>query len=161
MIKFLQKLKANEKMNKHIRYLAYVLIHKWFVLKECWKLHIPWRGIVHDLSKFSRSEWSPYVNYFYGEERTDVVKEEFNKAWLHHQRINPHHWQLWVLFEDSGKIVPLEMPENYMKEMLADWRGAGIAIKGFDDTKNWYLANKDKMILHEYTRNWIERQLGV
>ena len=57
--------------------------------------------------------------------------------------------------------IALPMPDIYRKEMLADWRGAGKAIKGFDDTVNWYRANKDTMILHPETRAWVEQQLGV
>ncbi|MEW6726891.1 MAG: DUF5662 family protein [Bacillota bacterium] len=54
----------------------------------------------------------------------------------------------------------LPMPDRYRKEMLADWHGAGKA-QGKPDTKAWYLANKDKMLLHPETRDWVEAQLGV
>ena len=53
-------------MKAHLKYLRYVLVHKWHVLQECWRLNIKWRGIVHDLSKFSPAEWGPYVDRFYG-----------------------------------------------------------------------------------------------
>jgi hypothetical protein len=52
------------------------------------------------------------------------------------------------------------MPDVYRREMLADWRGAGLAL-GFPDTTGWYAKNKDKMILHPDTRAWIEQELGV
>jgi hypothetical protein len=57
--------------------------------------------------------------------------------------------------------IAIPMPDTYRKEMLADWRGAGKAINGKDDTKSWYLKNKDNMILHPDTREWIEDQLEI
>jgi hypothetical protein len=149
-------------LNKHLKYAWYVLRHKWYVLVECHKAGILWRGIVHDLSKLSPSEWIPYVNKFYGDSPLTPYGEQcFDAAWLHHQKRNKHHWQYWMLQEDSGKQKTLPMPDVYQKEMLCDWRGAGRAIKGRDETKEWYLANKDKMQLHPDTREWIEWKLGV
>ncbi|GAH23125.1 unnamed protein product, partial [marine sediment metagenome] len=28
---------------------------------------------------------------------------------------NSHHWQHWVLILDSGKMKPIEMPEEFIK----------------------------------------------
>ncbi|NLB78066.1 MAG: hypothetical protein GX796_04250 [Clostridiaceae bacterium] len=55
----------------------------------------------------------------------------------------------------------LDMPLKVRKEMLADWIGAGRGINGKDDTKSWYLKNKDNIILHSVTRAWVEEMLGV
>ena len=57
-------------MMVYFKYLSYVLRHRWFVFIECCKLGIPWRGLVHDLSKFIPSEFIPYARYFYGREDT-------------------------------------------------------------------------------------------
>jgi len=52
-------------MLTHLRYLTYVLRHKW--LYTGLFLGVPfWRLIVHDASKVSRQEWGPYVRRFYG-----------------------------------------------------------------------------------------------
>jgi hypothetical protein len=53
------------------------------------------------------------------------------------------------------------MPMKYAKEMLCDWRGAGRAINGKDETREWYLKNKERIILHPNTRKWIEEQLKI
>lgn len=144
---------------KYLKYLWYVIRHKWYVFIECVKLGIPIRGLLHDISKFYPSEWFPYMNYFYGSELLKVygsAKEEFNIAWLHHQNRNKHHWQYWILQKDSGEQLILEMPDKYKKEMLADWIGAGKAINGMNEVRKWYWLNKDKMILNHYTRSWIQ-----
>lgn len=102
----------------YFKYLKYVLKHKWYVFIECCKLGIPLRGLLHDLSKFLPSEFIPYARYFYGNypealtvyEKTyhwkmktkAVVKGDFDLAWLKHQKRNPHHWQYWLLVNDSS-----------------------------------------------------------
>jgi len=53
------------------------------------------------------------------------------------------------------------MPMRYRKEMLADWRGAGRAITGRDDTREFYLKNKDNITLAPETKRWIEAKLGI
>ena len=156
---------------KHLKYLSYVLRHKWFVFVECCKLGVPLRGILHDLSKLSPKEWLPYVNHFYGDKPSPRgedgsynplhVGDDFDYAWLSHQHHNKHHWQYWILRGDSGETKALPMPIRYAKEMLADWRGAGRAITGKDNTLEWYQKNKHKMVLHNLTRYWIESELGV
>src|SRR5947207_278928 len=108
-------------MKGHFGYLRYVTRHKWFVFVACWQLGIPWRGLIHDWSKFLPCEWFPYVAKFHGgphrswatihgDERNSYryewtqegVDEAFDGAWLHHQHVNKHHWQHWVLRNDDG-----------------------------------------------------------
>lgn len=79
----------------------------------------------HDKSKYDKCECEAYDEFFYGPERTQEVIDNFNYAWLNHIHSNPHHWQHWVLIFDkggrSGKQVPLDMPDNYILEMICDW----------------------------------------
>jgi len=163
-------------MRKHFQYFWYVVRHKWFVFVECCKLGIPWRGIVHDLSKFRWSEWKPYVDFFYGEcgvkwekerigcgdeiEANRRVHKAFDRAWLLHQHRNPHHWQYWLLREDNGETKTIGIPFPVLKEMVADWRGAGRAITGKDDVKEWYEKNKEKIVLDELDRIQVEDLIG-
>ena len=44
-------------MNKYLKYLSYVLRHKWFVMLACFKVKLFWQGITHDLSKFLPDEF--------------------------------------------------------------------------------------------------------
>ena len=144
-------------------YLRYVLRHKWYVLVECCKMGVPWRGIVHDWSKFSPAEWRPYALSFYGpweyEGRPQWLVEAMDRAWLHHQHCNDHHWQHWVLVQDDDPTVALPIPDRVRREMLADWRGANRAQTGGDHLAQWYAGHKDKMQLHPDTREWIEAHL--
>jgi hypothetical protein len=151
---------------KYFKYLKYLLIHKYYVFIECFRLGIVWRGLTHDLSKFLPSEFIPYANYFYGNE--EVYKEKFDYAWNLHQKRNKHHWQFWLLKEDSGAEITLEMKYIYFLEMICDWVGAGKAMgrsspknDRYLETRNWYEANKDKIKLHPKIRVWIECKLSA
>ena len=53
------------------------------------------------------------------------------------------------------------MPQDYVREMVADWTGAGLAQGHGDDVVPWYQANKDKMVLHPATRREVETLIGV
>lgn len=142
-----------------LKYLKYLFLHKLYVYQEGRKLGLGvWQMLIHDLSKFRTDEWIPYREKFYGA-APELWKEAFNAAWLKHQHRNPHHWQHWVLRTDDGRTKVMEIPDKYRREMLADWRGAGRAISGKDDTREWYEKYKDKMQLHPATRAWIEANL--
>lgn len=56
------------------------------------------------------------------------------------------------------EVYPMPMPDKYRREMLADWQGASKALKGLNAIK-WYEKNKDNMILHPETREWIENYI--
>lgn len=110
----------------------------------------------HDGSKHSPEEFDAYCDYFYGDEKTDDVKQAFDYAWLHHQHNNPHHWQHWLLREDDGGLKALEMPKEYVIEMVCDhW---AFSWKKYDlyEIFTWYKENKSKMVLHENTQELYE-----
>jgi hypothetical protein len=126
-----------------------VLRHKWYVLRAGRRLGVPlWRLLVHDLSKFSRAEWGAYVDrYVTGR----YVQSEWDRAWAHHCRHNPHHWQHWM---------GAKMPEHFAREMLADWTAAGQTYSGTDDPREWYAWNRDQIVLHPATRDLVEELMG-
>ena len=95
---------------------------------------------------------------FWDEEK---IEKDFNIAWLKHIHRNPHHWQYWVLREDNGGNKTLQMPGKYIDEMISDWNGAGMAITGKENTREWYIENKDNMNLNENTRHQVETCINV
>jgi len=166
-------------MKKYTKYLQYVLKHKWYVMIECFKKGQVWRGVMHDMSKFRPSEFIPYARYFYGEYKSiqefngdvrnrylsagcykEKVEEDFNLAWLKHIHRNKHHWQYWLLQEDDGGLKKLEMKGSYIDEMISDWNGAGMAINGVNNTREWYLKNKENIKLNKFTRHIVETCLN-
>jgi len=165
-------------MEKYLKYLNYVLRHKWYVMIECFSQGLIWRGLMHDLSKFLLDEFIPYANYFYGKKDSDIGRgrnetgyykptdtgdKVFDFAWLLHQKRNRHHWQWWILPTDEEGIKIFEIPEPYLTEMICDWIGAGKAQGHFSpeedkyfETRRWYQQNGGKMQLNPKTREKIE-----
>lgn len=114
----------------------------------------------HDSSKWSDEEYLQYVEYFNGE-KTDEVKEQFDYAWLHHQHNNPHHWQYWCLREDDGGLKPLKMPKLNVIEMLMDWWAFSWKSENLYEIFNWYDKNKEKIVLHDETKKFVEDTLEL
>jgi len=151
-------------MKRLIAYLIYVIRHKWFVAIECFKVGIPWRGIVHDISKLGIREFWPYAKFFYDSDGNRTVNGDargFDVAWFWHQARNKHHWQYWCMPEDGGRSMrAVEIPDKYRKEMICDWIGAGKA-QGNNNVKLWYLSNRNKIVFHPRTRVAVEYELGL
>ena len=116
------------------RHFKTVMKHKQVVFRECWACGIGWQGIVHDLSKFSHTEFSPSAKYFQGNRSPIEAEKEdcgYSFAWLHHKGCNPHHWEYWIDFGSHGEIIADRIPKKYVVEMLCDWIGAGkVYAKG-------------------------------
>lgn len=137
-------------------YFKYIIEHKKNVAIECLKLGLYWHAITHDLSKFLPSEFYAYAEKFFSGDyayKFHEVEGNFEIAWLHHQHRNKHHWDYWV--NSSG--VPMQMPERYVKQMIADWNAMG---RKFGDTAaEYYQKNQSRMKLHSHTRNMLDRVL--
>lgn len=114
--------------------------------------------IEHDLSKYTSAEYMAYDLYFYSDVKADWIVERFNKAWLHHIHHNPHHWQHWVLIEDDGdeKFKALEMPYNYIIEMICDWWSFSWKKGDLNEIFEWYDKHEHRMKLGRYTRRTVE-----
>lgn len=168
-------------MSKYLKYARYLLRHKWFVLVECFKVGLYWRGIKHDATKFGWLEYTAYANFFYGKKEDDISKgrdstgyykptdtgdARFDFAWLHHQKWNDHHWQWWICPQDDGGFKTFPMSPEARLEMICDWKGAGraqgkVGANGEPEIVAWYKKNGSKMILHPDTRAWVEKELGL
>ena len=128
--------------------------HKWVVFKLCCKVGQPWRGLVHDLSKYSPTEFWEGVKYFNGKHSpiTDAKKDKgYSQAWLHHKGRNKHHTDYWVDLSAPDK-TPI-IPYQYVAERLGDKLAAGMVYKGKDWTKeyelDYWLNERDKTLVND------------
>jgi hypothetical protein len=117
----------------------------------------------HDHSKNNKDEYNAYDAYFYGGNKSYSVVQEFNKAWLLHIHRNPHHWQHWVLINDDPNtgIILIEMPYNYIIEMICDWWSFGWYNGNLNDIFTWYNEHKEHIQLHNDTRKTVESILAA
>ena len=68
------------------------------------------------------------------------------------------HWQYWILINDEpgrGTTV-LEMPYNYIIEMICDWWSFSWKKGELYEIFSWYDQHKAYIQLHEKTRKIVE-----
>lgn len=126
-------------MNKYYQHFKTIVKHKIAVGKMCFKFGLYWQGIVHDLSKFSWTEFGPSARYFQGTgSPIDAEKREkgYSAAWLHHKAKNKHHQWYWMDWDSKQRPTPCQIPREYVYEMIADWIGAGM-VYGARAQKEW------------------------
>ena len=142
---------------KHFKLITY---HKWLVFKLCCKIGEPWRGVVHDLSKYSPTEFFEGVKYYIGTHSpiTEAKKVNgYSKAWLHHKGRNKHHYEYW--YDETTKSKTLIMPYKYAAEMICDKLAAGMAYEGKNFTKEYELKywekEREKVSVNENVKKFI------
>lgn len=127
--------------------------HKWIVFKLCARVGLIWRGLVHDLSKYSPTEFIESAKYYVGyKSPIQVARKErqYSLAWLHHKGRNKHHEEYWYDFNAPVKAPVI--PYKYTVEMLCDNLAAGMVYKGKDFKQEYPLAYwrnvKNKDVFH-------------
>lgn len=112
----------------------------------------------HDKSKDQQDEYDAYDKYFYGNNKSYQVVQDFNYAWLLHIHRNPHHHQYWILRQDDpneGEII-LDMPYDDILEMVCDWWTFSWKKENLREIFGWYDQHKDYMKLSDKTRKTVE-----
>lgn len=112
----------------------------------------------HDYSKNNEDEYNPYDAYFYGKNRSYQVIQDYEYAWLLHIHRNPHHWQYWILNHDDPDEAEtiMDMPENYILEMICDWWSFSWRSENLYEIFDWYDKNGPYMKLSRKTRKSVE-----
>lgn len=143
-------------IGKFFKHLFRVCKHKFWVFYYSCHFGIPWRGLVHDLSKFSPVEFWSGVKYY--QDGISPIKLEkadtgYSTAWLHHKGRNKHHWEYWTDFHNGIKIS-VKIPWKYLLEMTADFLAAGRIYTGktgknlYISEYSWLRTEKNTMIIH-------------
>lgn len=112
----------------------------------------------HDKSKYSDIEYNGYLNHYYLHDQYNKELGDYNIAWNHHIHNNPHHWQYWLLYDETNfKVNTLDMYPEYVIEMLCDWNSFYYSKDNKGDTAyDWFMKNKQKMLLSDNTLRIID-----
>lgn len=108
------------KLSNIFKHLALVTRHRHAVFVRCFKCGIPWRGLVHDLSKFSAAEFFESARYYQGNRSPIGACRRatgVSLAWLHHKGRNRHHIEYWL--DPDCKTTPM-MPYKFAVECVCD-----------------------------------------
>jgi hypothetical protein len=112
-------------MGHFFRHLHTVNHHRRLVRKVCFKIGIPFQGLTHDLSKYSKEEFWTSVKFYTDGTKSPTEKERltngYSLCWMHHKGRNKHHFEYWFDIDPkTRKYTPVKMPIRYLKEMFAD-----------------------------------------
>ncbi|MDO5383053.1 MAG: DUF5662 family protein [Eubacteriales bacterium] len=154
-----------------IGHLRTVNAHKMMVMKHCFKVGLYKQGILHDLSKFSPTEFIPGVIYFQGNRSPNNAQREdkgYSAAWLHHKGRNKHHYEYWIDYPakgDNRALAGMKMPTKYVVEMFCD-RVAASKIYNKDkytdaDALNYYLRGIGHYVIHPETAELLHKLLKM
>lgn len=153
---------------KFFKHLRTVNRHKLAVMKHCFRAGLYKQGLLHDLSKYSYTEFSIGVKYYQGNRSPNDAEREdkgYTSAWLHHKGRNKHHLEYWLDYSKNkdGSIVGMPMPDKYIAEMVCD-RVAACKIynkEKYNNKQPWEYYNRGnaKFLLHPETREKLEKFL--
>ena len=135
------------------------------VMKYCFRVGLYKQGLLHDMSKYSPTEFRVGAKYYQGTRSPNNAEREdkgYSSAWLHHKGRNKHHFEYWIDYSlDSGKgLEGTKMPPNYVAEMMMDRIAAAkVYNKGsYNDHQPlaYYERGKHAYMIHPETRALLE-----
>ena len=147
-------------IKKIFKHFILINRHRFLVFKLSVKAGIPFRGLIHDLSKYSPIEFFESVKYYNGKKSPiSFAKKEngYSKAWLHHKGRNKHHFEYW--YDPVAPTKTPTIPYKYTVEMICDTLAAGMIYKGKDWYQGYQLEYYEKRKDKEYINNDIKKVL--
>ncbi|MEF9968796.1 DUF5662 family protein [Clostridium sp.] len=153
-----------------INHFKTITNHKLLVMKYCFMVGLYKQGLLHDLSKYSWTEFKVGIKYYKGTSSPNGAQkkvEGLSTAWLHHKGRNKHHFEYWIDYGLNPKegLKGMKMPFNYVVEMFIDRMSAS---KNYQKDKytdrsplEYYDERKEYYVLHDETRATIEQLLNM
>ncbi len=155
-------------IKKFFGHLNTVLAHKKAVFYHALRIGIPFRGVMHDMSKFSPVEFIAGIRYFSDGKKSPNELERnmhgYSSAWMHHKGCNKHHFEYWTDYNPVfRKISPVKMEYIYILEMFCDRVAASKVYQGKNYTDShpieYFMSGKPNRMIHQATSDAIESLL--
>ncbi len=149
-------------------HLKTITAHRHRVMKYCFKVGLPRQGLLHDLSKYTPSEFWKGVKYYQGNRSPNEAERldtGVSTAWLHHKGRNRHHLEYWIDYSPTGnhEMTGMKMPVRYVVEMFCDRMAACQIYQGdaYTDASPWeyYAKSRDHLLLHPDSAALLEKLL--
>ncbi len=144
--------------------------HKWLVMKYCFRVGLYKQGILHDLSKYTLTEFRVGAKYYQGDQSPNNIERQLNGyslAWLHHKGRNKHHLEYWIDYSTKRgePMTGMKMPVKYVVEMCCDRIAAS---KNYNkekyqdsDSIHYFNVSKEAYIIHPETKRLLEKLLTM
>ena len=152
-------------MGSAIKHFRTITKHRHEVIKNSAKAGILWQGLLHDLSKYSCTEFRAGAKFYLGNRSpNEGERREFgySRAWMHHKGRNRHHFEYWTDYNPETHIMsPVKMPIKYVKEMFCDRVAASKVYNGKNYTDGssleYFLKAKGRRVIHPETSDLLEK----
>ena len=156
-----------------MNHLRTVVRHRELVMIGCFRVGLYRQGLLHDLSKFSPTEFLVGARYFQGNRSPNNAEREdigYSSSWLHHKGRNRHHFEYWVDYNLRGKdgespLVPVKMPGRFVVEMLMDRIAASKVYLGDAYTDKsplgYFDGGRARKFMHPETAALLEKLLRM
>ena len=154
-----------------IKHFKTITTHKMLVMKACFRVGLYRQGLMHDMSKYSPTEFLVGCRYWQGFQRPNNAERKikgYSAAWLHHKGRNKHHFEYWIDYSVSSAGHPMEgmrMPRKYVAEMLMDRIAASKVYNGDaytdHDPLEYFLKGKAHYMMHPKTEKELEGLLRI
>jgi hypothetical protein len=142
------------------------------VMKYCFRVGLYKQGLLHDLSKYSPTEFLVGCKYYQGDRSPNNAEREaigVSTSWLHHKGRNKHHFEHWVDYtmDDPHIINGAKMPRKYVAEMVMDRISASKNYLGKDVYTDqapleYFRKNKERLwFIHKDTSRELEGLLRM
>ena len=105
-------------MIKAWKHLCTILHHKNLVRAGCFKIGLYKQGLLHDMSKYTPTEFLVGCKYYQGTMSPNNAEREdkgYSAAWLHHKGRNKHHMETGLIMES----VMEEMDKKHIAGSVA------------------------------------------
>ena len=143
--------------------------HRWKVRSHCFRVGLYWRGLTHDLSKYSPTEFWTGAKYYQGTRSPNAEEREengYSLAWMHHKGRNRHHYEYWTdLNLQTKRYAPVPMPRIFLVEMVMDRIAACKTYHGSSYTDGdplaYFSKGKANAMMHPETKALLEKLLTM
>lgn len=158
-------------LSKGWHHFCTITHHKVLVLRHCFHVGLYWQGLVHDLSKYSPTEFKVGVQYYQGDRSPNTAERAelgYSTAWMHHKGRNKHHYEYWIDMR-ANRDATFEgkpIPTRYVVEMFCDRVAASKVYQGSayaDDSALKYLhleqSADGELMFHPESQQLLETML--
>lgn len=157
---------------KAIRHFITITHHKILVMQGCFRIGLYKQGLLHDMSKYSPTEFLVGCRYYKGyisPNNAERADRGYSSAWLHHKGRNKHHLEYWIDYAVSKpgddkthtKMEGMKMPIRYVCEMFIDRVSASknyqkekytdkSALEYYEKSVDHYMIHPDTKAMLEY-----------
>lgn len=159
-----------------LKHFITITHHKNLVLVGCFKIGLYKQGLLHDLSKYSPTEFLVGCRYYKGymsPNNAERADKGYSSAWLHHKGRNKHHLEYWIDYavpkpgdeRVHSCMEGMKMPVKYVCEMFIDRVSASKNYQKEKYTDEsaliYYKKSVDHYMIHEDTKALLEYLLDM